>query len=65
MGNYEIIESGICPKCISKMRPSDYTENNGFNFYCDYCNIKYKFNDDPGPGSYSIINMNKSKTKEV
>jgi hypothetical protein len=55
VSNYEIIDSGICPKCRGKMRSSDHTENNGFNWYCDHCQLLYKFHDDPGPGAYSTI----------
>lgn len=55
--NYDIIDSGICPKCKGKMRSSDHTENNGFNWYCDPCQMLYKFNDDPGPGSYTYISL--------
>jgi len=57
VSNYEIIDSGICPKCRGKMRSSDHTENNGFNWYCDHCQLLYKFHDDPGPGAYSTINL--------
>lgn len=60
MSDYDIIDSGICPECGGQMRPSGHTENNGFNWYCDGCSVKYRFHDDPGPGAYSKIRLNKS-----
>ncbi|MFC1625330.1 DUF3850 domain-containing protein, partial [Patescibacteria group bacterium] len=50
--NYELIDSGICPRCNNKMRSSDISQNNGFDWFCDICEIHYHFMDDPGPGSY-------------
>jgi len=50
--NYELIDSGICPICLSNMRSSDHSQNNGFDKFCDICKICYHFMDDPGPGSY-------------
>ena len=54
---YRKISKGICPECESKMHSSDHTKNNGFDWYCDRCSVRYHFNDDPGPGAYSIVKL--------
>ena len=41
------IDNGICPECEGKM----VWLSDGYR--CDECGIKYRFNDDMGPGSYS------------
>jgi hypothetical protein len=60
---YDIIDSGICPECSCKMRSSDHSENNGFNWYCDNCKLLFRFHDDPGPGAYSTIDVDKRQRK--
>ena len=48
---YNKIDKGICPGCGEKM---EYVDAGAFqDRICNFCGIRWHFNDDMGPGSYS------------
>ena len=46
-GEYEMIDSGICPGCYEKMESLPLW----FDMFCSRCNIRYRYVD-TGPGYY-------------
>ena len=57
---YTKIDKGICPYCEQKMElPGDWSR------ICHFCGIKWRFNDDMGPGSYSATHIEGGRTWKI
>lgn len=60
MDGYTKIENKICPKCNEKM---EYDEDSVWlDRICNHCGLRYTFEDDMGPGTYTATSIESGRT---